>query len=278
MISLSVLLPVYRKDNPDHLRLAFESVFAQTVLPQEIVVTVDGPIGEDLERELGAAAELSPVRFEVVRIPENVGLGRCLNHGMKFCHYEYIARMDADDIAVNDRFAVQLKALEADKQLSVIGGAQHEFRFQVGDCKKVKGVPCTHAEITRWMKFRNPMNHPTVVFRKADIEGVGGYQDFYLLEDYYLWYRLVRAGYKLGNVPETVLYGRIGNGMVVRRSGIRYFRSEYRLHRMMREARFASFFEFAFSVSVKFCARLMPSRLLQALYWCLRSKPRGSLR
>lgn len=271
MTAFSVLLPIYHKDRPSHLRSAVESVLSQSARPAEIVLVVDGPIGLDLEGVIDQYSATSPVPVVVLRNSRNMGLGYALNVGLERCQFDIVARMDADDVCAEGRFERQLSVLLADPGLAVVGGAQHEFRECVGDCKRIKWVPAGVEKISRVMRYRNPMNHPTVMFRASCVRKVGGYMDFYLLEDYFLWYRLIRAGFRLDNLPLVVLYARTGNGMVARRRGWRYFMSEQRLHSIMRADGFLLPHKYWACLFGKFLARLAPIWVLDRVYLILRS-------
>ena len=108
-------MSVYQKENPEYLRAAVESVLGQTVPPEEVVLVCDGPLTEALD---GVIAEYArqEIAFRVVRLPENGGLGKALNEGLKYCSCEWIARMDTDDLSTPDRCEKQLKFLEEDRK------------------------------------------------------------------------------------------------------------------------------------------------------------------
>ena len=128
----SVLISVYKNDNPDDFRTAIESVtIKQTVQPDEVFVYVDGPVPnalastiKQLEMEIPAVY----VHWEV----ENKGLGRALQYGMEHVKHELVARMDADDISVPDRFECQLCQFEKDLELSVASGHIVDFIGKIG--------------------------------------------------------------------------------------------------------------------------------------------------
>lgn len=272
--TLSVLMAVYARENPLFLRQALTSLFVQTRLPLEIVVVEDGPLTEALDQELANARRRSPVPLRTLTLPENRGLGEALRAGVLACRGTYIARMDADDVALPHRFAEQLAYLHDHPGVALLGTWIEEFHDRPGDVGRVRRVPTTNDEIRRFARLRNPFNHMTVVFRRDEALRVGNYSPFYLLEDYYLWYRFLKANLPTGNLPEALVYARVGNGMVARRRGYPYLRSELRFIGMMRREGFIGWGTFGLSVTVRFLARILPSGWLQKVYARLRNDER----
>lgn len=237
----SVAMCVYDGDRAEHFEAALRSVKDQTLLPTEIVLTVDGPVSEDIEaviRRIGEELGVSPVAFRVVRLEKNQGCGEAKRICFQHCSWPLIALMDADDLSVPDRFEQQIRYFSEHPEVSVVGGNITEFISATDpvDISRKAGnrmVPEEDGKIREYMKKRCPMNHVTVMFRKSDIAEVGGYIDWYGEEDYYLWVRLALAGKKFGNIPESLVNVRVGKEMYRRRGGWKYFRSEARLQRLM---------------------------------------------
>ena len=202
--AFSVSMCVYGGDNPSHFDKALGSVVHQTAQPTEIVLTVDGPIPKTIEDVIGKYRALlaqSPIDFQVVYLEKNMGHGEarriCFNH----CKYDLIALMDADDLSVPDRFEKQLAVFAQHPELSIVGGNIHEFIGTPDNCVGKRIVPEDDAAIKAYMRKRCPMNQVTVMFRKADVEAVGGYIDWFCEEDYYLWLRLALTGKHFANIP-----------------------------------------------------------------------------
>ena len=160
----SVLMSVYAGDNPHCLVKAVESVIKQTMAPKEVIMVIDGPIGDELKNVIiKIKGQNSSVK--VVYLPKNKGLGPALQEGLKECTTDLIARMDSDDISVPDRFEKQLKIFQKEENVDILGGLIAEF---IGSCDNVVGirsVPETNEEIYHYMKNRCPLNHVTVMFR-----------------------------------------------------------------------------------------------------------------
>ncbi len=218
-LKFSVLMSVYRNDNPEHLRLALESIYTnQTRKPDEIVVIFDGPLTEQLYDVLDSFKKGKEKIVYYYPQKINRGLGEALKIGTKKCHGDYILRMDSDDICVNNRFEKQIKYVEKNPDIDVVGGVIEEFNDSINESGLRKRVcPINHDDIIKMGKKRNPMNHVTVCIKKDSLIGVGGYKSLPYLEDYYLWIRMIANGYHLANMNDTLVYVRVGNGFETRR-------------------------------------------------------------
>lgn len=165
-------------------------------------------------------------RFKIIHLPTNQGLGNALRVAVANCSYELVARMDADDISVPDRFEKQLAAFVDNPKVDIIGGQIIEFTTDPSHPSGIRQVPLTDVELKAYLKRRCPFNHVSVMFKKTSIDKAGGYQDWYCNEDYYLWARMALKGAIFANLPDVLVNVRTGNGMSARRGGWRYFKSE----------------------------------------------------
>lgn len=210
----SVLMSVYKNDSPDFLKLALESIYdLQTRKPDEIVIVFDGPISHEL------LFVLNNFRIGKENIvfyyPQecNCGLGEALRIGSEKCTGDYIFRMDSDDISDSERFAKQISYIESHPEIDVLGTNIEEFQNSIAEDNKRKRIcPSKHDDIVKMAKKRNPMNHVTVCIKREALEKCGGYKTLLLLEDYYLWLRMIVVGCKLANINESLVYVRVGNG------------------------------------------------------------------
>lgn len=257
----SVCMSVYKNDNPADFKVAIDSIINQTVQPNEIILVEDGPIPPKLE-ELIKQLESCIATLKVVRLPKNVGHAGARQTAMEAATNDLIAVMDSDDIAVCNRFELQLKDFQCNPEASVIGGQIKEF---VGTPDNIVGervVPVNDEEIKSYLKSRCPMNLVTVMYRKSDVAKVGGFIDWYCEEDYYLWIRLAQAGFKFHNINENLVNVRVGKEMYQRRGGLRYFRSEARLQGYMFRHGIISFFRYIYNVTGRFAVQVaMPNKL-----------------
>jgi glycosyltransferase involved in cell wall biosynthesis len=227
----SVLVSVYHRESPAALAAALQSLQDQTVAPAEIVLVKDGPLTPALEAVIERHA--ASLRLKIVALPANVGLARALDAGIEAATQPWVMRFDSDDVCRPDRVALQ-SARIARGDVDLLGGQIDEFDADPGQPARGRRVPCTHAEIVRFGVRRNPFNHMTVCFRRADVVAAGGYPRIHLMEDYGLWMTLIARGARAANCPEVLVHARVGNGMVARRGGLAYVRSEWALQRHMR--------------------------------------------
>lgn len=270
-MAYSVLMSVYHKEKPDFLKQSMESIFQQTVPTNDFVLVCDGPLNNELDTVINEMQKLFGERLKVIRLAKNGGLGNALNEGIKYCKNELVARMDSDDIAYADRCERQLEVFKRYPEISICSGIVEEFTDNpsVVDARRVP--PETNAEIIEFAKMRNPFNHPCVMYRKSDVEAVGSYQDFYLLEDYYLWLRMLMADYKGYNLQEPLLHMRAGSEMYKRRGGWKYVQSQMKLFRFMKEKGFISewhyfkgcFLRWGSAISPNWLRRFMFERFLR---------------
>ena len=217
----SVLMSVYYKEKPEYLQQSIESILNQTVPTDDFVLVCDGPLTQELDSVVAQYPSL-----HVIRLKENGGLGKALNEGMKHCQHDLIARMDSDDISRLDRCERELMVFAEHPEVDIVSGTIEEFVTSPDEVYSRRVLPETSEEIVEFAKKRNPFNHPAVMYRKSAVESAGGYKDFYLLEDYFLWVRMISSGSKCGNLEDIVVDVRTGNGMYRRRSNIRYLDSQ----------------------------------------------------
>ncbi|WP_443936873.1 glycosyltransferase [Pedobacter sp. MW01-1-1] len=266
MLKFSVLVSVYFKDNPEFLSDALESLFTQSLLPTEIVLVKDGKLTDSLERVINLYVKRDLIKIVIISLNENLGLGKALSIGINSCNYDLIARMDADDICVKTRFQIQIEFLSKNIDVSVVGANVEEFNNRPGDLSSFRTLPSDTAGVVSFAKFRNPINHPTVVFRKEDVIAAGSYKHMPLFEDYYLWVRMLVMGYKITNIDEVLLNFRVGNNMIGRRHGLSYVQKEISFLKAIRRIGFITTIQYAESLIAKMPLRLMPLNALKFIY------------
>lgn len=262
----SVLMSVYHKEKPEYLRQSIESIQAQTLPTDDFVLVCDGPLNSGLNSIISMKQQEMGDTLNVVRLEKNGGLGNALNEGIKHCKNELVARMDSDDIAYPDRCEKQIAVFNTYSEVSVCSGVVEEFNTapEIVDAKRVP--PETNAEIIEFAKKRNPFNHPCVMYKKSAVEAVGSYQDFYLLEDYYLWLRMLMAGYKGYNIQKPLLHMRAGADMYLRRAGWQYARTQKRLFRFMKDKGFIGNGQYIGSCVVRSGSALAPNWLRKFMF------------
>lgn len=198
----------------------------QTLPADEIVLVKDGPLTPELDLEITFFEQILPMK--VIELEKNMSLGYALNIGLSHCTHDWVARMDTDDICHKDRFLTQVAFVLNNPEYDLVGSNIVEFIEEPGDLDRKKNVPANHEDIVRFAYSRCPFNHPTVLFRKSAVLAVGSYQSMILFEDYYLWFKLIKAGFKFHNLQEGLLYFRLGKDMLGRRQGWNYGYQEAR--------------------------------------------------
>ena len=177
-----------------------------------------------------------------------------------------IARMDSDDFSEKDRCEKQYNLIISE-DVSVIGASVAEFVDNIDNIVAHKDTIMNHNEIVKRMKYRNPINHPTVMFKKTDVIAAGSYQHWYLNEDYYLWIRMVLMGYKFANIDEPLVRMRITNETYLRRAGWEYFITQKKLFDFMLKKKFINIADYSFNNVVRFVTRLLiPNKLRKVIY------------
>ncbi|MBR4682666.1 MAG: glycosyltransferase [Elusimicrobiaceae bacterium] len=261
----SVLLSVYAKDRPAWLKQSLQSILSNTVQPTEVVVMVDGPIGEDIQKVLAEIAQNPTVR--VLSLPVNGGRGTALAYAVPKCAYDLIALMDADDVCRPERFEKQLAAFETCPDLAVVGGQVQEVEADSLVPLGKRCVPLTHSEICQRLKTRMPFNNQTVMFKKAAVLDSGNFKPLDLLEDYYMWARVIARGYQTANVPAVLADMRVDSDLYGRRGGWRYFCMNKALFDQMRRLRLLNMWEYGYTLAIRFVVQvLLPNSVRSWFY------------
>ena len=261
----SVLLSLYAKESPTFLASSLDSIFHQTLLPTEIILVKDGPLTAELDAIVSDYAVRYPV-LKVVALPQNQGLGRALNEGLKHCSYDIVARMDTDDISKPDRFEKQIAVFRKHPELDLVGAWIDEFEEDIHHVISTRKLPERHEDVMSYATRRNPVNHPVVMFRKSAVLAAGGYQHFPLFEDYFLWVRMLKNGAKFYNIQESLLYFRTSPNMFKRRGGWKYAMDEVRFQNVMRKMKMITWGCFLMNVAIRFPVRIMPNKLREVIY------------
>lgn len=257
----SVCMSVYKNDNPLDFEDAVMSIYNQTCPPDEIILVIDGPVPDMMLKTIETLSEKTGI-MKVIPLSKNMGHAIARQTGLEAARNELCAVMDADDLSVPNRFEKQLKAFEEHPEVSVVGGLINEFIHDTDNVVGTRIVPEKDSDIKEYLKSRCPMNLVTVMLNKSDVMKVGGYQDWYCEEDYYLWIRLALGGYKFYNIQENLVNVRVGEEMYQRRGGKKYFDSEARLQKYMLDHKLISWPKYAYNVTIRWAVQVaMPNWL-----------------
>lgn len=265
-MKFSVLISVYERDNPEHFKEAIESIVHQTVKPDEIVLVIDGPIGNHLRKMVNRLKEAYKI-IKVIPLSKNLGLGNALRIGLEQCTHDIVARMDSDDIAVENRFQKQINFLKENEDISVVGGVIDEFVIDPSMPNSIRKVPVTCEEINKGIKNRCPFNHMTVMYRKRDVLEAGSYMELHFCEDYYLWVRMYLKGYTFFNIDEVLVHARVDEELFVRRGGKKYFESHKRLQKFMLDSKVIGYMGYIKNLGIRWLVQVvMPNKLRKNFY------------
>jgi len=261
-LDFTVLMPTYnRQDLCDLFEYAIDSVLENSVLPEKIIVVVDGPVSQVFEEKIRRYEKAK--KINVLWLKKNVGLTKALNIGLNNVTTTWVLRADGDDFNLPDRFAKQIEYMR--KGYDLIGGAIREVDRD-GKELALRRVPTEQSEILSFMARRCPFNHMTVAFRTELVRKCGGYPDVYLKEDYALWALMIKNGAKVANSPEILVNETTGADMYGRRGGLKYVISEYHLQCHLIECGLKGVWAAFFHGISRALVFLMPSYLRSKIY------------
>lgn len=263
MTKFSVLLSIYKKENPLFFKQSMDSLFTQTILPSEIVLIKDGPLTPELDTII-SKYQSKHSTLKVISLPINQGLGNALNEGLKHCSYDLIARMDTDDIAKPSRFEKQIRIFQENPQIDICSAWIEEFEETPNNILAIRKLPETHEEIIKYAKHRCPINHPVVMYKKNAVIKAGGYKGF--PEDYRLWINMIMTGAQFHNIQESLLYFRFSKEMVKRRGGWRYAIADAKSQWDFYKIGFLDFPTFLYNFLVRMSVRLTPNNIREIIY------------
>lgn len=263
----SVVMSVYKLDDPIHFEQAIKSIWSgQTRKPDEIVLVVDGEVSNTINKIIDKFKTEIP-EFNVYRHDVNKGLGEALRLGVEKAKFDLIARMDSDDISVSNRFEQQLAFLNENKDVDVVGGNILEFAKDVNNIVGRRLVCVDQGKIQKDLKRRCPFNHMTIMFKKEAVINSGNYISWHFNEDYYLWIRMYLNDAKFANLDTVLVYARVDNGLYGRRGGLKYFLSEFNLQKFMLSHNVIGINIFVFNILKRFVFEVCLPARIRALFY-----------
>lgn len=267
-MKISVLMSLYEKESSNYLKECLNSLNIQKKFIDQLVIVFDGPITSELEMVVCDFKGTLPIT--IVKLEKNIGLGRALNEGIKYCSNEWIFRMDSDDICVPNRFELQIKFIEENPDVVLLGGQIQELDENMNVILGYREVPITVDDIRSFSLLRNPFNHMTVAYKKSVLESLGCYKHHLYMEDYNLWLRVIAAGYPVYNLPDILVKARTGYSMYYRRKGLEYIKSEWSLAGLKYNLGLQNVFSAYILFLIRSIPRLLPNKLVSFVYKLLR--------
>ncbi len=266
----SVLMTMYRKDDPAFAKLGIDSMLSQTHKTDDFVLVCDGPLTEELDGMLSTYQENHPGLFNIVRLPENVGLGKALKSGVLLCKNELIARMDNDDISKPERCQCEVRYLMEHPDCVLVGAHMNEFDTDPEKPIRVKRVPIGFDRIKEYARRRNPFNHSTVMFRKSAILEAGNYSEMRTNQDVEFWIRLLNRGYRCENIDQILVDFRFDGNTLERRKEWKNSKLMIQVWKQFLRNKYCSRWDYIVVKWVQIAIYLMPKKLLNWVYDNLR--------
>ncbi len=223
MPDLAVIMSVYHNDKLEFVKQSIQSILDQTFSQFHFFIVFDGPVSVGVDKYISS---LDDERIRLYRLDENKGLAVALNHllseVLKLPEYQFIARMDADDISMPLRFEKQYKFLSEHPDISVVGSWYEEID-ESGMYLTFRKLPIDHESLKKRYMTRAPFAHSSVMYHRRLIELSGFYPtDTILMEDNVLWGNAISCDLKFANIPEYLIKFRKDSNFYKRRSGFRY--------------------------------------------------------
>ena len=261
MQKFSVLMSLYIKEKAEYFDESMQSILNQTVLPDEIVIVLDGPISKESMAVLNKYIHDNPSLINVVPLENNVGLGLALREGVFQCKNELIARMDTDDVCRKDRFELQLREFEKNPELHICGSHIAEFEESIDRIVAKRTVPLTNDKIRKYQRKRDGFNHVSVMFKKSSVIAAGNYQSCLLMEDTLLWANMFNNGAIGSNIDDFLVYVRIGKEMYERRGGFSYYKKYKAGRKQVYKTGFISWWDYKYTLIVQFIVAILPNKI-----------------
>jgi glycosyltransferase involved in cell wall biosynthesis len=213
---ISVVMAVFN-ESPEYIILSINSILNQTLSDFELLL-IDDSTSADTISAIDTLTKLDS-RIQLLRGQEHFGFVKALNIGLRQAQGKYIARMDGDDISLPKRFELQVAFLENNPDVAVVGGSMNIIN-ETGKVTSHRSYATSFPKVILFTLMRNPLAHPTVMFRKEIVEKGFYYDETFLkAEDLELWLRLINHGYKISNVPDTLLSYRVDGDLAHKRIG-----------------------------------------------------------
>lgn len=261
--TVATITAVYRGVDPNHLREALESVRAQTVSVDEVLVVADGPLTDGLEAVIEEMRLALPLTL--LRLPSQSGSGLARQAALVSASAEWIAVVDADDVSMPDRLERQLAAART-RGLEFVGSAVEEFDADTDKTLGVRRFATDDRALRTQLRTRNAFNHPSVMMRRDRAVSVGGYRHLPYLEDYDLCARVAAAGARMGNIDDVLVRFRGGGTSQRRRRIAGWFTAEVELQRNLRRYGLIPLWQVPINLALRAGYRLLPTELRHHAY------------
>jgi amylovoran biosynthesis glycosyltransferase AmsE len=253
----SVLMSIHYKCSKKHFIECLDSIKNQTLLPSQLVIIQDGEMPYDIKNILSLYDNLD---IKLLVNEKNMGLPYSLNLGLSHCQYDLVFRMDADDVCELNRIEIQCKEMISNEKLILLGSNVNLINLESEIINKSRKIPLNNKDIRKLLYFKNPFNHPSVVFRKSKLLEVGGYTNLFLYEDWYLWIKLSKDKDNIfKNLDDNLLKYRIRS--FNERKGLKIIKAEFLFYKKLFHEKHINLSFFTSIIITKSIVRILPNRL-----------------
>jgi GT2 family glycosyltransferase len=235
---LSVLISIYDGIKINLLKKSFESIYKQTILPKEIILVLDGVKRNEIN-EYVKNLKKKIIKIKVIKNKKNIGIPGSYNKAIKYCKTELIAIQDSDDFSRKDRFQMQLDHFKKNKYLSLVGSSVKE---KYKKKNYIKNAFKNGLDINKTILFRNPINHPTVMYKRKAIVESGMYKNCYRMEDYHLWIRFFHKKLIFFSIQKPLVSSEVNDDFFKRRSDLKIILSELKIQLLLSRLKFNNIF------------------------------------
>ncbi|TVZ55487.1 glycosyl transferase family 2 [Lutibacter sp. Hel_I_33_5] len=260
------LISVYINDNLEDFKKAIDSCINQTVLANRIIIVFDGAVKESISNYCNNIKSI--INIEIVKCTNNVGLGAALNKGFKYVKEDIVIRMDSDDISRSNRVEKIIDFFYKNPNIGVVGSYISEFNESIGDMSNIREVPLDSTSILNQLKFSCPFNHVSVAFKFNFLPSNPYEINYYRLEDYPTWYKLlVKHGLKSANIDEVLVDVKLGKDFFNKRKGLKLYKSWFRVYSVMYNDNYINFLILLRNNIIRFIQfNLLPKKILMLMY------------
>lgn len=265
MSTISVLIPIYYKEKPETILNCLNSMASQTVVPNEIVLALDNPSSDNVEKTIDEFISCSPIKVVKCYCDRGSGLGAVLNTGVNNCSCDYIARMDSDDVAVLNRLEKEKEFLDNNPDVDVVGSNIAEFDNNIEEIIAYRNVPANDADCKNMLKKRDPINHMTAMYRRKSVLKAGNYsKEMKSCEDTHLWTSFYANGLSFANIQENLVYVHAGKEMYERRGGKKAYHYVKKAINYKRDVKLISSIDALFQRVVNYTVLVLMSNKMRA--------------
>ena len=260
-LDISLLIAVHIATTHHQLKLSIDSIYKQQGIPQDIIIIQDGPVSKELEIYLDDLKNNQKIN-QLLALKKNSGLAAALNYGLSYSRCSLIARLDPEDEVINNRFQLQMEYFQNHPEIVILGGqAIEKFNNKSRLIKK----PNHHSAILQYMKTRNPLIHSTVMFKKKEINRLGGYPSIQKCQDLYLWINCQLYDYQFANINKPLIQVYLNSDLIKRRD-YKYFLYEKEIYQYQFSHNLISKTHYMFITSIRFLLRSLPGFIKIFIY------------